>query len=103
VQPDGQKDFSEEEIIDRLMLPMIIETARCLDESIVETPTEADMGLILGVGFPPFRGGALKYADTLGMKTILEKAAKYAHLGKLYEPTESMKKMAAEGKTYFPK
>ncbi|MDM4770131.1 fatty acid oxidation complex subunit alpha FadB [Solimonas sp. SE-A11] len=98
-----KKEFSEAEIVDRLMLPMIIETVRCLDEGIVETPTEADMGLILGIGFPPFRGGALKYADTIGMKTILEKAAQYAHLGKLYEPTESMKKMAAEGKTYFPK
>jgi len=98
-----QVDMSEEEIIDRHMLPMIIETVRCLDDGIVETPTEADMGLILGIGFPPFRGGALKYADTIGMKTILEKCAKYAHLGKLYEPTESMKKMAAEGKLFFPK
>ena len=103
VQPDGQKDFSDEEIVDRMMIPMIIETVRCLDEGIVETPAEADMGLIMGIGFPPFRGGALKYADSLGMKTILEKCAKYAHLGKLYEPTESMKKMAAEGKTYYPK
>ncbi|QHS09843.1 fatty acid oxidation complex subunit alpha FadB [Sinimarinibacterium sp. NLF-5-8] len=102
VQPNGQKEFSEEEIIDRLMLPMIIETVRCLDEGIVETPTEADMGLLYGIGFPPFRGGALKYADTVGLKTVLEKAAKYAHLGKLYEPTESMKQMAAEGKRYFP-
>lgn len=103
VQPEGQKDFSDEEIVDRHMLPMIIETVRCLDEGIVETAAEADMGLIMGVGFPPFRGGALKYADSLGMKTILEKCAKYAHLGKLYEPTESMKKMAAEGKAYYPK
>lgn len=103
VQPNGKKDFTEEEVIDRLMLPMIIETVRCLDESIVESPTEADMGLIFGIGFPPFRGGALKYADSVGMKTILEKCAKYAHLGKLYEPTESMKKMAAEGKLYYPK
>ena len=103
VQPDGQKDFGDEEIIDRMMLPMIIETVRCLDEGIVETPAEADMGLIMGIGFPPFRGGALKYADALGMPAILEKCAKYAHLGKLYEPTESMKKMAAEGKAYYPK
>jgi len=103
IQPNGQKDFSEEEIIDRLMLPMIIETARCLDEGIVETPTEADMGLILGVGFPPFRGGALKYADTVGIKTILAKAAQYASLGKLYEPTASMQKLAADGGLYFPK
>ncbi|MES0873526.1 fatty acid oxidation complex subunit alpha FadB [Sinimarinibacterium thermocellulolyticum] len=103
VQPKGQRDFSEEEIIDRLMIPMIIETVRCLDEGIVETPAEADMGLVYGIGFPPFRGGALKYADTIGMKTILDKCAKYAALGKLYEPTESMKKMAGEGKLYFPK
>lgn len=103
VQPDGQKDYSDEEIVDRMMIPMIIETVRCLDESIVETAAEADMGLIMGVGFPPFRGGALKYADTVGLKTIIEKCAKYAALGKLYEPTESMKKMAAEGKLYYPK
>ena len=103
VQPEGRKEFGEEEVIDRLMLPMIIETVRCLDEGIVGSPQEADMGLILGIGFPPFRGGALKYADTLGMKNVLEKAAKYAHLGKLYEPTESMKKMAADGATYYTK
>jgi 3-hydroxyacyl-CoA dehydrogenase/enoyl-CoA hydratase/3-hydroxybutyryl-CoA epimerase/enoyl-CoA isomerase len=103
VQPNGQKDFGEEEIVDRHMLPMIIETVRCLDEGIVESPQEADMGLILGIGFPPFRGGALKYCDALGMKTVLEKAANYASLGKLYEPTASMKKMAAEGKTFYNK
>ena len=101
VQPDGQKDFTEEEIIDRLMLPMIIETVRCLDEGIVESPAEANMGLIMGIGFPPFRGGALKYADSLGMQNILDKCASYASLGKLYEPTESMKQMAADGKRYF--
>jgi 3-hydroxyacyl-CoA dehydrogenase/enoyl-CoA hydratase/3-hydroxybutyryl-CoA epimerase/enoyl-CoA isomerase len=102
-QPKGPADMSEEEIVDRHMLPMIIETVRCLDDGIVETPTEADMGLVYGVGFPPFRGGALKYADTIGLKTILEKCEKYAHLGKLYQPTDSMKKMAAEGKTFYSK
>ncbi len=102
VQPNGQKDFNDEEIIDRLMVPMIIEAARCLEESIVETPAEADMGLILGVGFPPFRGGALKYADTVGLKIIVEKAAHYADLGKLYEATDTMKDMATAGKCYYP-
>lgn len=101
VQPDGVKDFDKDEIIERLMIPMIIETARCLEERIVETPNEADMGLILGIGFPPFRGGALKYADTLGLATVVELAAKYAHLGKLYEPTARMKEMAASGETYY--
>ena len=101
VQPEGQKDFSAEEIIDRHMLPMIIETARCLEDGIVATPNEADMGLILGIGFPPHHGGALKYADTLGMPVVLEKCAQYAHLGKLYEPTARMKEMAANGETYY--
>lgn len=103
VQPNGTRDFGDEEIIDRLMLPMIIETARCLEEGIVESATEADMGLILGIGFPPFRGGALKYCDTLGMKTVIEKCAQYTALGKLYEPTARMQQMAAAGQTYYQK
>ncbi|MEN8664844.1 MAG: 3-hydroxyacyl-CoA dehydrogenase NAD-binding domain-containing protein, partial [Polycyclovorans sp.] len=103
VQKDGDKSFSDEEIIERLMLPMIIEAARCLDDGIVGSPTEVDMGLIMGLGFPPFRGGALKYCDTLGMAHVIERCKQYAPLGKLYEPTESMQQMAAEGKTYYVK
>jgi 3-hydroxyacyl-CoA dehydrogenase/enoyl-CoA hydratase/3-hydroxybutyryl-CoA epimerase/enoyl-CoA isomerase len=103
VQPNGTHDFSDEEIIDRLMIPMIIETARCVEEKIVDTPNEADMGLILGIGFPPHLGGALKYADIIGLKNLVEKCAKYASLGKLYEPTPRMKEMAANGETYYAK
>ncbi len=103
VQPGGPKDMADEEIVDRLMLPMIIETARCLEEGIVDSVPEADMGLIMGIGFPPFRGGALKYADTVGLKTIVEKAKKYESLGKLYHPTERMKEMAAKNQTYYAK
>jgi 3-hydroxyacyl-CoA dehydrogenase/enoyl-CoA hydratase/3-hydroxybutyryl-CoA epimerase/enoyl-CoA isomerase len=102
VQPNGQKDYSDEEIMERLMLPMIIETARCLEEKIVDTANEADMGLIMGVGFPPHLGGALKYADSIGLANVVEKCAKYASLGKLYEPTATMKAMAAAGSRYYP-
>jgi 3-hydroxyacyl-CoA dehydrogenase/enoyl-CoA hydratase/3-hydroxybutyryl-CoA epimerase/enoyl-CoA isomerase len=102
VQPHGPKDMADEEIVDRLMLPMLIETARCLEEGIVDSVQEADMGLIMGIGFPPFRGGALKYADTLGLKTVVEKAQKFEALGKLYEPTAKMKEMAAAGRKYYP-
>lgn len=101
VQPNGPKDMPEEEIVDRLMVPLIIEAARCLEEGIVESVQEVDTGLITGVGYPPFRGGALKYADALGLKTVVEKAARYVHLGTLYETTAEMKKMAATGKTYY--
>jgi len=102
VQPNGTKDFGDEEIMERLMIPMIIETARCLEEKIVDTANEADMGLIMGVGFPPHLGGALKYADAIGLANLVEKCAKYASLGKLYEPTATMKAMAAAGQRYYP-
>ena len=101
VQANGTKEVSAEEVIERLMIPMIIETARCLEEGIVDTHNEADMGLIMGLGFPPFRGGALRYADTLGLAAVCEIADKYAHLGKVYEPTQQMRDMAANGKTYY--
>jgi 3-hydroxyacyl-CoA dehydrogenase/enoyl-CoA hydratase/3-hydroxybutyryl-CoA epimerase/enoyl-CoA isomerase len=59
------------------------------------------MGLIMGIGFPPFRGGALRYADSLGLTAVCEKADRYAHLGKLYHPTEKMRAMAAAGESYY--
>lgn len=95
------KEVSDEEIIERMMLPMIFETARCLEENIVATPNEADMGLILGIGFPPFRGGALKYADRLGLANVVETAKKYAELGALYTPPAAVSERAAAGETFY--
>ncbi len=96
-----RKDFDAEEIIARCMIPMCIEIARCLEEGIVETPNEADMGLIFGIGFPPFRGGACRYMDTVGMANFVALCDKYADLGNLYKPTARMREMAANGESYF--
>jgi len=95
------KEFSREDIINRMMIPMVIEAIRCLEDNIVATVAEIDMGLIYGIGFPPFRGGALRYADDIGMKTLCEVADQYSHLGNCYSPTESMRKMAEHGKTFY--
>jgi 3-hydroxyacyl-CoA dehydrogenase/enoyl-CoA hydratase/3-hydroxybutyryl-CoA epimerase len=57
----------------RLILPMIDEAAYCLSEKIVSKAREIDMALVLGIGFPPFRGGLLKYADSIGIKEINNK------------------------------
>ncbi|SIS94394.1 fatty acid oxidation complex subunit alpha FadB [Neptunomonas antarctica] len=95
------REFSDEEIIARMMIPLCIETVRCLEDGIVASAAEADMGLIYGIGFPPFRGGALYYLDQMGLAAFCELAAKYENLGGLYQPTERMKKMAAAGETYF--
>jgi len=92
---------SREEILDRCILPMINEAARCLDDQIVETPAEVDLGMIMGTGFPPFRGGLLRYADTLGAKGIVEKLKKYqARFGARYEPAPRLLQMAERGETF---
>ena len=97
----NQIEVSDEDIILRMMLPMIIEASRCLEDKIVESATEVDMGLLLGLGFPPFRAGALKYADSYGLKKLEEASKKFHHLGKLYEFTPFMKSLASENKTYY--
>jgi len=94
-------EFSREEIINRMMIPMLIETIRCYEEKIVATVAEIDMGLIYGIGFPPFRGGALRYADSIGMKQLCELADQFSDLGKAYEPTEKMRAMAEQGETFY--
>jgi 3-hydroxyacyl-CoA dehydrogenase/enoyl-CoA hydratase/3-hydroxybutyryl-CoA epimerase/enoyl-CoA isomerase len=96
-----QIEISDEEIIMRMMIPMIIEASRCLEDKIVNTATEVDMGLLLGLGFPPFRAGALKYADTVGLKKLEEESKKYLEIGKLYELTPFMKDLASTNKTYY--
>lgn len=95
------KEFDDQEIIDRLMIPMCLETVRCLEDGIVDSAAEADMGLIYGIGFPPFRGGALKYIDEIGVKNFVETCDKYSALGKLYEPTEKLREMANNNQKFY--
>jgi len=94
-------EFSKEEVIARLMIPMANESIRCLEEGIIASPAEADMALLFGTGFPPFRGGIFRYIDTMGLANFVELADKYAHLGALYQVTDGVREMAAAGKTYF--
>ena len=101
VQVDGRRDFADAEIVERLMLPMIIEAAAALEEGVVATPAELDMALLLGIGFPRYAGGALKYADWLGMGHILALSDKYAHLGPPYVATPGMRRMAEGGATFY--
>ncbi|NMP31711.1 fatty acid oxidation complex subunit alpha FadB [Thalassotalea sp. M1531] len=95
------KDFDKDEIIARLMIPMVNEVVRCLEEGIVDTASEADMGLIYGLGFPPFRGGPIRYLETVGIANFIEMADKFAHLGEIYQVTDGMREMAASGKSYY--
>jgi len=95
------REFSDEEIIARMMIPLCIEAVRCLEDGIVTSPAEVDMGLIYGIGFPPFRGGALFHMDQMGLQAFCDLADRHADLGTLYQPTDKMRAMAAAGQTYF--
>jgi len=97
---DVSNEFSDEDIIARMMIPLCIETARCLEENIVSSAAEADMGLIYGIGFPPYLGGALHYMDEMGLAAFCDLADRFKHLGKLYEPTQVMRDMAAQQRRY---
>jgi 3-hydroxyacyl-CoA dehydrogenase / enoyl-CoA hydratase / 3-hydroxybutyryl-CoA epimerase / enoyl-CoA isomerase len=96
-----RRDFTADEIVARCMLPMVNEIARCLEEKIVSTPYEADMALIYGIGFPPFRGGACRYVDQTGAANFVALCDKYASLGKLYEAPKLLRDMAASGRKFF--
>ncbi len=93
-------EFSNDEIIERMMIPLCIETVRCLEEQVVASSAEADMALIYGIGFPAFRGGALHHLDQVGMAEFCRMAENYEHLGAIYHPTDRMKSMAGSGEKY---
>lgn len=98
---DGKKDFSTDEIINRLIIPMVNEVIRCLEEGIIDTAAEADMGLVYGLGFPPFKGGAIRYLETIGSEGFINIADKYSHLGEIYQVTDGLREMSTLKKSYF--
>lgn len=102
VQPQGQRDFSAADIVDRMMLPLIVEAAHALEEGVVATAAELDMAMLLGIGFPAYAGGPLQYADWLGLPEVLARCERWQHLGAAYAPTARMREMAASAQRYYP-
>ena len=100
VQTDSRQ-VDDQEIIDRMMIAFCNETVRCLEDNIVASAGEADMAMIMGVGFPPFRGGPCRYIDQIGVANYVELCNKYAHLGKAYEAPAKLVTMAANGETFY--
>jgi 3-hydroxyacyl-CoA dehydrogenase/enoyl-CoA hydratase/3-hydroxybutyryl-CoA epimerase/enoyl-CoA isomerase len=100
IQANGQREFAAHEITDRMMLPLLVEAALCLEEGMVASAAELDLAMLLGVGFPQYLGGPLKYADWLGLGKVVELCERYADLGPLYAATPRMYEMARLGQKY---
>jgi len=102
---DGSESLDDETIVDSMMIPMCLEAVRCLEDGIAASATDVDLALIYGIGFPPFRGGALHFIDDVGIKHFVaradELAAASGPMKALYEPTEKLREMAANGTTFF--
>ena len=97
----GQRAFTDQEIVERMMLALCCETIRCVEDNIVDSPVAADMGLIWGIGFPRFRGGALRYVDSIGAQAFTELADKYADLGAVYQAPKLLREMAKNDTKFF--
>jgi 3-hydroxyacyl-CoA dehydrogenase / enoyl-CoA hydratase / 3-hydroxybutyryl-CoA epimerase len=95
--------LSEEECLERGIFAMINECSRAFfDDKIVETPHEVDLAMIMGTGFPPFRGGLLRYADSLGADYVISQLQKYsAKSAKRLEPAAALKQLATNGGKFY--
>ena len=90
-----------EAITERMVLAMINEASRCLEEKVVADAGALDLAMIFGAGFPPFRGGLLRHADTLGLPRIETRLiALRAEKGERYAPSALLSRLAAEGGTF---
>lgn len=98
---EGERKFSPDELTHRLFFPMLLEATRILDEGLVRDVRDVDLALIYGLGFPPFRGGLLFWADTIGAKKIVELLEPMKKIGKRYEPTPRLLKMAETGEKFY--
>lgn len=96
------RNISEDEILERMIYPMINEGARILEEKIASRPSDIDVIWLYGYGWPIYRGGPMFYADQIGLKHIADRLSYYAKETNdpSLEPAPLLKKLAAEGKTF---
>ena len=105
IPPDQHRDLrlrlNEEELAHRLIFLMVNEAARCVEEGVVDSPEDADYGMILGTGFAPFRGGPLRFAEHFGIKRTVEELERMGQSEKKFLPCEILKQHAREETKFY--
>jgi 3-hydroxyacyl-CoA dehydrogenase/enoyl-CoA hydratase/3-hydroxybutyryl-CoA epimerase len=96
------RELDEKEIRTRLLMPMVNEAARLLEEGVARTAADVDLAMIMGTGFPPFRGGLLRFADGLHPRALLEtiRALVQVH-GNRFEPAPLLVSLAEGDRTFY--
>jgi 3-hydroxyacyl-CoA dehydrogenase/alkylation response protein AidB-like acyl-CoA dehydrogenase/enoyl-CoA hydratase/carnithine racemase len=94
--------LSRKDLQERMVLLMVNESARCLEEQVVTDPADVDFAMIMGTGFAPFRGGPLRYADTVGVATLVATMDRLAASGSVhFAPCALLRSVAASGKGFY--
>ena len=103
VQSQTASNLSSDELQERMFFLMLNEAARCLEEKIVVIPEDIDFAMIMGTGFAPFRGGPLRYADSLGVEKIVGAMEILEECGaSQYAPCPLLRHMAADRTKFYP-
>ncbi|RYX93447.1 MAG: fatty acid oxidation complex subunit alpha FadB [Comamonadaceae bacterium] len=102
LQQGANATLTDADIVERMMLAMLLEAIRCMEEGIAGSAAELDMAMLLGVGFPAYLGGPLKYADWLGPARVLERARALAPHGAMYQPPALLVDMVAGVRNFYP-
>ncbi|KAA3658737.1 MAG: fatty acid oxidation complex subunit alpha FadJ, partial [Calditrichaeota bacterium] len=95
-------EIPAQEIKERCIFMMVNEAARCLEDGVVKTARDVDIGMIFGTGFPPFLGGLLTYADSIGSAKVLERLEHYTQkCGPRFEPAQRIRDMAKDESNFY--
>jgi 3-hydroxyacyl-CoA dehydrogenase / enoyl-CoA hydratase / 3-hydroxybutyryl-CoA epimerase len=107
IPPDRHRDprtlsgLNKTELGHRLVFLMVNEAARCVEEKVVESPEDADYGMILGTGFAPFRGGPLRFAEHFGLNKVVDELEQLAQSEEKFSPCKILKKHACDGTKFY--
>ena len=97
-----RRNFPTKVIQDRLVLTFVNEAIRCLGEGVLQSPTDGDLGAVLGLGFPPFLGGPFHFADDQGVPALRSSLERLAErYGPRFEPARRLLEMEKAGATFY--
>jgi 3-hydroxyacyl-CoA dehydrogenase / enoyl-CoA hydratase / 3-hydroxybutyryl-CoA epimerase len=100
-QPASRPPAIAEDMARRLISLMVNEAARCVEEKVIDSPEDADYGMILGTGFAPFRGGPLRYAEHYGLNKVVDELERLGRGEEKFLPCEILKKHARDGTKFY--
>jgi 3-hydroxyacyl-CoA dehydrogenase/enoyl-CoA hydratase/3-hydroxybutyryl-CoA epimerase len=101
--PAGAEKLSSDDIVERCLLVFVNESVRCLEEGILTSAYDGDVGAVFGLGFPPFWGGPFKFIDHMGADTFVKRLRKLEdRYGARFKPAELIIKQASTGQRFYP-